>query len=44
VKRGQLRDTRDEWAESARTTVRGSPLVSIVAAFALGAVLARITR
>ena len=44
AKTGQLRDTRDEWVESARSTVRGSPLVSIAAAFALGAVIARITR
>ena len=44
AKTDQLRDTRDEWMESARSTVRGSPLVSIAAAFALGAVIARITR
>jgi hypothetical protein len=44
AKTDQLRDTRDEWAESARSKVRGSPLVSIAAAFALGAVIARITR
>lgn len=41
---GQLRDTRDEWAEGARTTVRGSPLTSVVVAFALGAVIARLAR
>lgn len=40
----QLRVTRDHWVESARCNVRGSPLVSIAAAFALGAVIARITR
>jgi hypothetical protein len=39
-----LRDTRDEWVESVRTTVRGNPLASIAAAVALGAVIARITR
>jgi hypothetical protein len=40
----QLRVTRDEWVESARCNVRGNPLVSIAAAFALGAVIARLTR
>lgn len=40
----QLRDTRDEWAEGARTTVRANPLASLAAAFALGALIARITR
>ena len=44
VKTDQLRKTRDEWAEGARTTVRSNPLVSVAAAFALGAVIARITR
>ena len=44
AKTGQLRSTRDEWVESARTTVRRNPLVAIAAAFALGAVVARITR
>ncbi len=44
AKTGQLRDARDEWVESVRTTVRGSPLVTIVAALALGALIARITR
>ena len=44
AKTDQLRETRDEWAESARTTVRSKPLVSVAAAFALGAVIARITR
>jgi uncharacterized protein (DUF927 family) len=39
-----LRETRDEWVEGARTTVRNSPLVSVAVAFALGAVIARITR
>lgn len=44
AKTGQLRDSRDEWVESVRTTVRGSPLVTIAAALALGALIARITR
>ena len=44
AKTGQLRDARDEWVESVRTTVRGSPLVTIAAALALGALIARITR
>lgn len=43
-KTDQLRDIRDEWVASARTTVRGSPLVAVAAALALGAVFARITR
>ena len=44
AKTDQLRETRDEWVEGARTTVRNSPLVSVAVAFALGAVIARITR
>ncbi|MHB8948668.1 MAG: hypothetical protein ACYC4S_06355 [Rhodoferax sp.] len=44
AKTDQLRETRDEWVESARSTVRSNPLVSVAAAFALGAVIARITR
>lgn len=44
AKTDQLRDTRDEWIEGARTTVRGNPLVSVAAALALGAVFARVTR
>jgi len=44
AKTDQLRETRDEWVESARTTVRSNPLASVAAAFALGAVIARITR
>lgn len=32
------------WAEGVRTTVRGNPLVAVAAAFALGAVIARIAR
>ena len=44
AKTDQVRETRDEWVEGARTTVRNSPLASVAAAFALGAVIARITR
>ncbi len=44
AKTDQLRETRDEWTDGARTTVRNSPLVSVAVAFALGAVIARITR
>jgi len=40
----QLCETRDEWVEGARTTVRNNPLASVAAAFALGALIARITR
>lgn len=40
----QLRDTRDEWIEGARTTVRNNPLMAVACAAAVGAVLARITR
>lgn len=44
AKTDQLRVTRDEWAEGARNSVRSHPLTYIAAAFALGAVVARITR
>jgi ElaB/YqjD/DUF883 family membrane-anchored ribosome-binding protein len=44
AKAHQLRDTRDEWVEGVRTTVRSNPLVSVAAALAVGAVIARITR
>ncbi len=44
AKTDQLRETRDEWVGGARTAVRRKPLVSVAAAFALGAVIARITR
>lgn len=40
----QLGRTRDEWTESLRGTVRSNPLTAIAAAFALGAVIARVTR
>lgn len=39
----QLGEKRDEWVDGARTTVRNNPLVSVAAAFALGALIARIT-
>ena len=44
AKTDQLRVTRDEWAESARVTVRGNPLVTVAAAFTLGAVISRLLR
>lgn len=44
AKTDQLRDTRDEWVEGARSTVRASPLAWVAAALALGAVIGRITR
>lgn len=44
AKTAQLRDTRDQWVDSVRTTVREKPLVSVAAAIALGALIARITR
>ena len=44
VKTDQLREKRDEWVEGVRITVRSRPLVSVAAAFALGAVIARIAR
>ena len=40
----QLRDTRDEWVESARTTVRNNPLAWVAGAAVIGAVIGRITR
>jgi len=40
----QLRETRDEWVEGARCTVRSKPLASVAAAFVLGLLYARITR
>lgn len=40
----QLRETRDEWVDSLRSTVRGNPLASIAVAAALGALLARVRR
>jgi hypothetical protein len=40
----QLRDTREAWVAGMRTTVRNNPLVTVAAALALGAAIARITR
>lgn len=44
AKSHQLRDTRDEWVDSARSTVRANPLTCVAAAAAVGAVIARISR
>ena len=44
AKTDQLRETRDQWIEGARGTVRANPLACVAAALALGAVIARITR
>jgi hypothetical protein len=44
AKADQLRETRDEWVEGVRSTVRSNPLASVAAAFALGALIARIIR
>lgn len=44
AKTDQLRETRDEWVEGVRCTVRTNPLASVAAAFALGAVIARLSR
>lgn len=44
AKSDQLVDTRDEWAESLRCTVRANPLMTLAAALAIGALVARITR
>ena len=40
----KLRDTGSEWADTMHTTVRRKPLACVVAAVALGAVIARVTR
>jgi ElaB/YqjD/DUF883 family membrane-anchored ribosome-binding protein len=40
----QLRETSDQWADSMRAKVRGNPLLSIVAAVALGVMVTRLTR
>lgn len=44
AKTDQLRETRDAWTESLRSTVRGSPLAAIAAALVLGAFIARMKR
>lgn len=40
----RLRESRSEWGSNLRATVRRSPLVSVAAAFALGAAIVRLTR
>jgi len=40
AKSDPLRDARNEWVESLRTSVRGTPPVSVAAAFALGPLVA----
>lgn len=44
AKTEQLREARDDWAASARSSVRRNPLVSVLGALALGAMLARLLR
>lgn len=44
AKTAQLRETRDLWVENMRCTVRSKPLVSVLAALAVGVVVARIIR
>ena len=44
AKAGQLRQTRDEWVDDLRCTVRSKPLAAIAVAAVLGALLARISR
>lgn len=44
AKTEQLRETRDEWVEGVRSTVRSKPLASIAAAFAIGALIDRLIR
>ena len=44
AKTDRLRETRDEWVEGVRSTVRSNPLASVAAALALGAVIARVGR
>ncbi|MEJ5999333.1 hypothetical protein [Paucibacter soli] len=40
----RLRETRDEWTASLRNTVRENPLATVLAALALGALIARVSR
>lgn len=44
AKAGQWRAQQGEWAEGLRTKVRSHPLKSVLAALALGAVIARVIR
>lgn len=39
-----LRQTRDEWTENLRCTVRENPVASVCAAFAIGMLVSRLTR
>lgn len=41
---GQVLETGEEWAQSVRATVRENPLGAVVAAVAVGMLLARLTR
>jgi ElaB/YqjD/DUF883 family membrane-anchored ribosome-binding protein len=41
---GEVRQLGDEWAESLRCTVRENPLTALLAAAALGVLLARLSR
>jgi ABC-type transporter Mla subunit MlaD len=40
----QLRQTRDDWTEGLRCTVRANPLAALAVAVAIGALVARVTR
>jgi ElaB/YqjD/DUF883 family membrane-anchored ribosome-binding protein len=40
----QLRETREEWVKGVRSAVRGKPLTFIATAFAMGVLIARVTR
>jgi hypothetical protein len=40
----RVRHTRDEWAEGARTAVRGHPLLAVASAAALGAAIIALAR
>jgi len=40
----QALDTSEEWARRVRATVRENPLGAVVAAFAVGVLVARLTR
>ena len=44
AKADQLRETRDEWVDGARNTVRANPLAAIAAAVTFGFLIARVTR
>lgn len=44
VKTDEARELGDEWAESLRSTVRENPLTALLAAAALGVLVARLSR